>query len=102
MKQLASVRTNLSFSVENGTTELRPLVEVVLLTYKPEYSFNTKSEIQQKRALDETRLCLTTEGLNQMIANLQLTLAQLQQYEQMAIALNQVVGAMKTDDKPKI
>ena len=27
MKQLASVRANLSFSVENGSTELKPLVE---------------------------------------------------------------------------
>lgn len=40
MKQLASVRANLSFSVENGTTDLVPTVELVLLTYKPEYLFN--------------------------------------------------------------
>ncbi len=99
MKQLASVRTNLSFHVENKY-ELKPYVEVVLLTYKPEYSFNTKSEIQQKRALDETRLSLSTEGLNQMIANLQLTLSQLQQYEQMGVALNNVISAMvKENDK---
>jgi len=95
MKQLASVRTNLSFSVENGTTELKPTIEVVLLTYKPEYSFNTKDQIQQKRALDETRLILSTNGLNQLIANLQLGLSQIQQYEQMAVALNNVVEAMK-------
>ena len=99
MKQLASVRTNLSFSVETGTTELKALVEIVLLTYKPEYSFNAKSEIQQKKALDETRLILSTEGLNQMIANLQLTLAQLQEYEQMGVALNNVISAMKIDKK---
>ncbi|MFY8187966.1 MAG: hypothetical protein ACOVLC_08405 [Flavobacterium sp.] len=97
MKQLASVRTNLSFHVENKY-ELKPYVEVVLLTYKPEYSFNTKSEIQQKRALDETRLSLSTEGLNQMIANLQLTLSQLQQYEQMGVALNNVISAMVKDN----
>ena len=42
MKQLASVRTNVSFHVENGKYELKPYVEVVLLTYKPEYSFNSK------------------------------------------------------------
>jgi hypothetical protein len=100
MKQLASIRTNLSFSVETGTTELKPTIEIVLLTYKPEYSFNAKSEIQQKRALDETRLILSTEGLNQMIANLQLSLAQLQQYEQMGVALNNVIKAMKVDEKP--
>lgn len=98
MKQLASVRTNVSFHVENGKYELKPYVEVVLLTYKPEYSFNSKSEIQQKRALDETRLSLSTEGLNQMIANLQLTLSQLQQYEQMGIALNNVIFAMVKDN----
>lgn len=97
MKQLASVRANLSFHVENKY-ELKPYVEVVLLTYKPEYSFNTKSEIQQKRALDETRLSLSTEGLNQMIANLQLTLSQLQQYEQMGVALNNVISAMVKDN----
>lgn len=97
MKQLASVRTNLSFHVENKY-ELKPYVEVVLLTYKPEYSFNTKSEIQQKRALDETRLSLSTEGLNQMIANLQLTFSQLQQYEQMGVALNNVISAMVKDN----
>ena len=98
MKQLASIRTNLSFSVENGKYELKPAVEVVLLTYKPEYSFNSKDQIQQKRALDETRLLLSTDGLNQLIANLQLTLSQLQQYEQMGFALNQVISAMKNDD----
>ena len=101
MKQLASVRANLSFSVENGTIELKPLVELVLLTYKPEYSFNAKSEIQQKKALDETRLTLSTEGLNQMIANLQLTLSQLQQYEQMGFALNNVISAMNKNNKNK-
>jgi len=95
MKQLASLRTNLSFSIENGATELKPLIEIILLTYKPEYSFNSKSEIQQKKALDETRLILSTDGLNQMIVNLQLAATQLQQYEQMAIALNQVVDAIK-------
>jgi hypothetical protein len=98
MKQLASVRTNISFHVENGKHELKPYVEVVLLTYKPEYSFNAKSEIQQKRALDETRLSLSTEGLNQMIANLQLTLSQLNQYEQMGVALNNVISAMVKDN----
>ena len=77
---------------------MNPCVEVVLLTYKPEYSFNTKSEIQQKRALDETRLSLSTEGLNQMIANLQLTLSQLQQYEQMGVALNNVISTMVKDN----
>ena len=97
MKQLAAVRTNLSFHVENKY-ELKPCVEVVLLTYKPEYSFNTKSEIQKKRALDETRLSLSTEGLNQMIANLQLTLSQLQQYEQMGVALNNVISTMVKDN----
>lgn len=95
MKQLASVRTNLSFSIENGTTELKPTIEVVLLTYKPEYSFNAKSEIQQKIALDETRLILSTNGLNQLIANLQIALSELQQYEQMGVSLNNVISAMK-------
>jgi len=99
MKQLASVRTNLSFSVETGTAELKPTIEVVLLTYKPEYSFNAKDQIQQKRALDETRLMLSTNGLNQLIANLQLALSELQQYEQMGVALNNVIGAMKIDKK---
>jgi hypothetical protein len=99
MKQLASVRVNLSFSVENGTTELKPTVEVILLTYKPEYSFNAKDHIQQKRALDETRLMLSTDGLNQLIANLQLASSQLQQYEQMGVALNNVISAMKVDEK---
>jgi hypothetical protein len=99
MKQLASVRVNLSFSVENGTTELKPLVEVILLTYKPEYSFNAKDQIQQKRALDETRLMLSSDGLNQLIANLQLASSQLQQYEQMGVALNNVISAMKVDEK---
>jgi len=101
MKQLASVRTNISFTVENGKTELTPLIEIVLLTYKPEYSFGAKSQILQKRALDETRLILSTAGLNQTIANLQLALSELQQYEQMAVALNNVITAMKVDEKPK-
>jgi len=101
MKQIASVRANLSFLVENGTTELKPLVEVVLLTYKPEYSFNAKDQIQQKKALDETRLLLSPDGLNQLIANLQLTASQLQQYAQMGVALNNVVSAMKMDEKTK-
>lgn len=101
MKQLASLRTNVSFTVETGKSELLPTIEIILLTYKPEYSFNSKDEITQKKALDETRLTLSTNGLNQLIANLQLGASQLQQYEQMAFALNQVVTAMKVDDKPK-
>jgi hypothetical protein len=96
MKQLASVRTNLSFSVDTGESQLKPAVEIILLTYKPEYYFNAKSQIQQKKALDETRLTLSTEALNQLIVNLQLAVAQLQQYEQMSIALNQVIEAIKT------
>jgi len=95
MKQLASLRTNLSFTVENGETELKPLIEIILLTYKPEYSFNAKSEIQQKKSLDETRLILSTDGLNQMIVNLKLAATQLQQYEQMAIALNKIINSIK-------
>lgn len=99
MKQLASVRTNLSFHVENGKHELKPLIEIVLLTYKPEYSFSAKGEIQQKKALDETRLILNSEGLNQMISDMQLAISQLQQYEQMAFALNNVISAMIKDEK---
>jgi hypothetical protein len=96
MKQLASVRTNLSFSVENGTTDLVPTVELVLLTYKPEYLFNSKREVQQKKSLEETRLILQVEGLNQLIANLQLAATELNQYEQMGIALNTVIKQIKT------
>lgn len=98
MKQLASVRTNISFTVENGKNELTPLIEIVLLTYKPEYSFGSKDQILQKRALDETRLILSTNGLTQTIANLKLALSELQQYEQMAAALNNVINAIKKND----
>ena len=101
MKKLASVRTNLNFSVNPENNELKPTIEVILLTYKPEYSFTTKGEIAQKKALDETRLILSTEGLNQLIVNLQLGASQLQQYEQMGVALNQVISALKVPEELK-
>jgi len=95
MKHLASIRTNLSFLVENGTTDLVPTVELVLLTYRPEYLFNSKQEVQQKKSLEETRLTLGVEGLNKLIANLQLAATELNQYEQMGIALNIVIKQIK-------
>lgn len=97
-KQLASVRTNLSFSFEKEKTELIPLVEVILLTYKPEYFFTGKDQIAQKKALDETRITLSREGLSQLLFNLQMALNQMQSFEQMAVGLNEVVAAMKKDN----
>lgn len=94
MKQLASVRTNLSFSIEDSKRELHSMMELVLLTYKKEYDFDSKGYIKEKKGLDETRIILSSDGLNQLIAKLQLAANQLQQYDQMAINLNNVIEAM--------
>ncbi len=94
-KQLASVRSNMSYHVDYKTMELVPQVELVILTFKPAYTYNSKSEVTQVKSLDEVRLTLTSSALNALIGEMQQTAIMLQQYEQMGAALNSVVRSLK-------
>jgi hypothetical protein len=95
-KTLLQIRTNSSFSVDYSTSNLVPEVELILLFSEPEYQLTTKKDsIKKGNKLSEFRIKTSSEGINQMIGELQTLQVNLQQYEQMSVGLNAVINQNK-------
>lgn len=97
-KHLIEVRTNTNFNVNYESTTLVPQVELILLMQEPRYTVvKRKGEafIEKGYELGEFRCFTSLAGLNAMIGELQLVAAQLQRFEQMAVALNSVIEQAK-------
>jgi hypothetical protein len=96
-KILASIKSNLRFSVEYSTAELNPEVEMIILCWKPSYKANSKGDVKKESGLEEIRFELSPKALNQLIAELQMTATELQKFEQAGEALNSVIRTMKVE-----
>ena len=86
----ASLRTNTSFSVNYETKELEPTIELIILTYKPEYQVKGR-EVIKKTALDETRIELPGRDIHKLIAELQIAANGLSYYTQAGDAINSIM-----------
>ena len=97
-KHFASLRTNLRFDVEPKTAELKPTIEIILLTYKPEYVLKGNT-VERKNALDESRFEIPGSDLNKLIAELQLAANQLNPFTQAGEAINTILKSSKSEEK---
>lgn len=95
-KTLLQIRTNSSFSVDYSNSNLVPEVELILLFSEPEYQLTTKKDgIKKGNKLSEFRIKTSSDGINQMIGELQALQINLQMYEQMSVGLNAVINQNK-------
>jgi len=100
MSHLASVRSNLNFTVNYENGHLVPVVEVILLVQKPTYTQNKKGDVLKNVGLQELRFETSLNGVNVLIGELQAMLANLNNYEQLAASINHVIkGKKEFDDK---
>lgn len=68
-KYIAQVRTNIRFDVNNGN-ELVPTIELVILTYSPDYTIDKTGKVVKHRGLAEQRMEMNGDQLNDLIAQL--------------------------------
>lgn len=95
-KTLLQILTNSSFIVDYSTSNLVPEVELILLFSEPEYHLTTKKDgIKKGNKLSEFRIKTSSEGVNQMIGELQVLQVNLQKFEQMSVGLNAVINQNK-------
>ena len=99
-KSLLQLRTNSSFGVDYSTSNLIPEVELIMLFSEPEYQLTAKKDsVKKGLKLSEFRIKTTSEGINQMIGELQGLQISLQQYEQMGTTLNSVITQFKNKEQ---
>ena len=93
-KVLASIRSNLRYTVNYDTTELEPQAEIVILSFKPVYSIDKKRHIVKDAGLEESRFELSLEAINKVIGELQAVAHQLQTYAQAGEAFNAIIRSL--------
>jgi endonuclease III len=102
MKELIDVRSNTYYSQEAGEKEfeLKPMMELVLLhTNGKDYSFNKKDgHILSTAKIDEIRLIVNLEQLQDLITGLQLHQKKLQQIQKNATQLTSLVRHITSDE----
>ena len=97
-KTLIQIRTNSNFSVNYKDLNLIPEVELILLFTEPEYQVNKKSEVVKGQKLSEFRIKTSSEGINQIIGELQALQVQLLTFSNLSEGLNAII---KQNTKPK-
>jgi len=100
-KHLISIRSNTNFALNYETSNLKPQIELILLTQEPEYEVNKKGEIMKGSKLGEFRMHTTIEGINAMIGELQLLATQLQTFEQLSAGMNSLIENAKKKEEDK-
>lgn len=95
-KQLISVRSNCVFGLNYESGKLQPQTEVVLITQEPNY-VNKKDKIVREFKAAEFRFRANLEGVNMLIGELQVLATQMQQFDQMSHAFNNIIE----NSKPK-
>ena len=93
----ASLRTNMTFSVKYETAELEPMIEIIFLTYKPDYVVKS-GKVEKRTGLDEYRIELPARDINKVIAELQLAANALNPFTQAGDAINSIIKGMKKDE----
>lgn len=94
-KHLVTFRSNTTFSINYETNNLKPQVELILLSSEPKYEVNKKGQIMKGTELGEFRIFASLEGINEMIGDLQLLVAQLQNFEQLSSGINTLIESSK-------
>ena len=97
-KTLIQIRTNSNFSVNYKDLNLIPEVELILLFTEPEYQVNKKFEVVKGQKLSEFRIKTSSEGINQIIGELQALQVQLLTFSNLSEGLNAII---KQNIKPK-
>ena len=97
-KTLIQIRTNSNFSVNYKDLNLIPEVELILLFTEPEYQVNKKFEVVKGQKLSEFRIKTSSEGINQIIGELQALQVQLLTFSNLSEGLNAII---KQNTKPK-
>ena len=94
-KHLVTLRSNTNFALNYENQNLKPQIELIILTQEPEYKANKKGEIEKGYAIGEFRIHTTLEGINVMIGELQLLATQLQTFEQLSTGMNKLIENAK-------
>lgn len=97
-KYLADIRTNVRFVLDYKTANLKPEVELILITYEPHYDIKKGSLTKDYKA-SEFRTNCNVEGINALIGELQAVAAQLQSFEQLSVGLNRIIESNKEVQK---
>ncbi len=100
-KRLVSLLSNSTFTINYETSKLSPQIELVILTQEAEYKANQKGELIKGIHVGEFRIFTTSEGLTQMIGDLQTLAANLQAFEHMAIGFNGIIDQHKKVEESK-
>ena len=95
-KQLISVRSNCTFGLDYESNKLKPQTEVVLIMQEPIY-VNKKDKIVREHKATEFRFRANLEGVNMLIGELQVLDLQMQSFDQMSHAFNNIIE----NSKPK-
>lgn len=105
-KQIAAIRTNFLYRVEDKTGELAPEVELIIVHSDGKgYELSKKGGgVTSYNRIHESRFMLSPDALTQMLGELQPVASFLQQHKQNAVSLNRVVKMLRetgaADDEP--
>jgi hypothetical protein len=94
-KYFVGVVSNTNFSVDYDTNNLKPQIEVILLTQEVVYKADGKGNIRKGTEVGEFRIFTSLEGVNDMIGKLQLMASELQKFEQLSVGINQLIENSK-------
>ncbi len=99
-QHLASVRLNIRYNMHPEKVELVPVIELILLTFAPDYQLTKKGEVVKHQKLQESRFEVTPDAMDSLIGQLTVTRSRVTQYQQAGHILNQVLkdAQVKHDD----
>jgi len=98
-KYFVGVVSNTNFSVDYDTNNLKPQIEVILLTQEVVYKADVKGNIRKGTEVGEFRIFTSLEGVNDMIGKLQLMASELQKFEQLSVGINQLIENSKKSNQ---
>lgn len=85
------IRTNTNLSVNYEDLSLAPEIELIMLFAEVKYQLSKKDEILKGHQLNEFRIKTNSQGISQMIGELQALQTQLQTFGNMAEGLNAII-----------
>ena len=95
-RTIISIRSNCDFSLDYATSNLRPQTEIILLTTEPDYKWNKKGEgLIKEQKVEEFRFKTDLDGLNKFIGELQIAVANINNFNQLSASMNAIIEANK-------
>lgn len=96
MKQLISVKTNMSLEYSVETNTMQPASEVILLVSTPNYKISDNA-VKRHVKLKEFRFKTSLEGINSLIGQLQVLSNSMNSFEQMGNSINLILETSKKE-----